>query len=224
MYNDNKTLMEIISIINQLNLQNTVILIGSWAEFFYQRLFERYYSSFKTLDTDFLIKRPVHSGKGFIKAMKEAGFTYEEDPMSGKSKFFKNDIEVEFLTTLTRGFSSTYSVPEMGINAECLKYMDISVANTIPIVFENGDMILIPNPAAYVIQKAMINKERSAGKAEKDIDAVKGLVLSIVEEKRFESDFIRIYRSLGKKQKRLVDNFAEENRIIEMRNLIELSK
>jgi len=58
--------------------------------------------------------------------MKEIGFTYEEDPLTGKSKFFKNDIEVEFLTTLTRDYSSVYNVPEMGIHAECLKYMDIA--------------------------------------------------------------------------------------------------
>ncbi len=126
MYNDNETLMEVINIINKLNLQNTLVLIGSWAEYFYQRLFDRYYSSFRTLDTDFLIRRPVQSGKGFVKEMKEIGFTYEEDPLTGKSKFFKNDIEVEFLTTLTRDYSSVYNVPEMGIHAECLKYMDIA--------------------------------------------------------------------------------------------------
>ena len=34
MYNDNETLMEVINIINKLNLQNTLVLIGSWAEYF----------------------------------------------------------------------------------------------------------------------------------------------------------------------------------------------
>ena len=29
--------------------------------------------------------------------MKEIGFTYEEDPLTGKSKFFKNDIELRKL-------------------------------------------------------------------------------------------------------------------------------
>lgn len=156
--------------------------------------------------------------------MKEIGFAYEEDPMTGKSKFYKNDIEVEFLTTLTRDYSSVYSVPEMGIHAECLKYMDITAANTIPVALAEGLLILIPNPAAYVIQKAMINNERSAAKAQKDVTAVRGIVLSMLEENRFKNDFARIYRQLGKKQKRRVDRFAEENSIIELRNLIEFAE
>ena len=224
MYNDNETLMEVINIINKLTLQNTLVLIGSWAEYFYQRLFDRYYSSFRTLDTDFLIRRPVQSGKGFVKEMKEIGFTYEEDPLTGKSKFFKNDIEVEFLTTLTRDYSSVYNVPEMGIHAECLKYMDIAAANTIPVVFTNGNIILVPNPAAYVIQKAMINSERSEAKAQKDIVAIRGIVLAMLEDNKYVQDFVRIYQHLGKKQKRRVDDFAEDNDIIELRKLIESAK
>lgn len=195
--------------------------MGSWAEFFYQRLFEKYYSSFRTLDTDFLVRRPVHNGQGFIKEMCEAGFTYEEDPFTGKSKFYKNDIEVEFLTTLTRDYLNVYKVPEMGVNAECLKYMDISAANTVPIMFEDGTYILVPNPAAYVLQKAMINSERKPEKAEKDIASIRGLSLSIFEENRYKEDFIRIYHALGRKQKKTVKQIAEEREMIEIRKMIE---
>ena len=61
----------------------------------------------------------------FVRKMIELGFSYEEDTMTGRSKFFKGNNEIEFLTTLARGDKHIYKVPELGINAECLKYMDI---------------------------------------------------------------------------------------------------
>ena len=57
--------------------------------------------------------------------MIEIGFIYEEDSFTGKSKFIKQDNEIEFLTTLTRDNNHIYKVPVLGVNAECLKYMDI---------------------------------------------------------------------------------------------------
>lgn len=119
MYNDRETLMNVLDIIMELNLQESVILIGSWDEYFYERLYEGYFASIRTLDTDFLIRRPVNTGKEFIRRMKELGFIYEEDPLSGKSKFIKQDNEIEFLTTLTRENKHIYRVPVLGVNAEC---------------------------------------------------------------------------------------------------------
>ena len=55
----NDDLFEIIRILNELNLQNNVILIGSWVELFYQNLIDHYFSQFVTHDIDFLIMRPV---------------------------------------------------------------------------------------------------------------------------------------------------------------------
>ena len=88
----------------------------------------------------------------------------------------------------------------------------------------NGNIILVPNPAAYVIQKAMINSERNEAKAQKDIVAIRGIVLAMLEDNKYVQDFVRIYQHLGKKQKRRVDDFAEDNDIIELRKLIESAK
>ena len=152
MYNDRETLMKVLELIMELSLQDSVILIGSWDEYFYERIYDGYVASFRTLDTDFLIRRPVRSGKEFVKRMIELGFIYEEDPMTGKSKFVKQDNEIEFLTSLTRENKRIYKVPIMGINAECLPYMDIPSTNLIPYVMENGNHIMIPSPAASIVQ------------------------------------------------------------------------
>ncbi len=46
----------------------------------------------------------------------------------------------------------------------------------------------------------------------------------MLEDNKYVQDFVRIYQPLGKKQKRRVDDFAEDNDIIELRKLIESAK
>ena len=208
MYNDRTSLMQVLNLIAELKLQDTIILIGSWDEYLYEKIFEGYTATFRTLDTDFLIRRPVKTGKEFVRKMIEIGFSYEEDPMSGKSKFFKGDNEIEFLTTLTRGNDHIYKVPELGINAECLKYMDIPIKNLMPYVLENGSYILIPSPAAYCIHKILIHNERTVEKQQKDSVSIKNLLYSFERNNQFCNDFKRIYSDLGRKQKARVKENA----------------
>ena len=182
-------------------------MIGSWDEYFYERLYSGYTASFRTLDTDFLIRRPVNAGKEFIKRMIQLGFIYEEDPFAGKSKFIKQDNEIEFLTSLTRGGRHIYKVPLPGINAECLKYMDIPSNNLIPYVFEDASYILIPSPAAYCVHKILINDERTDEKQKKDAAVVHNILNSFSSDKEFKNDFQKVYSELGKRQRaKLSDN------------------
>ena len=206
MYNDRDTLMKVLDLIMELDLQESMILIGSWDEFFYERLYNGFSATFRTLDTDFLIRRPVHKGKEFIRRMIEIGFIYEEDSFTGKSKFIMQDNEIEFLTTLTRDNNHIYKVPVLGINAECLKYMDIPLNNLIPYTFKPGLYILIPSPASYCLHKILINDERSKEKQSKDTMAIKNILNSFIDNQEFRIDFQRVYKSLGRKQKVKVDN------------------
>ena len=50
----NNDLLNIISILNELGINNNVILIGSWVEFFYKDLIKNYYSQFVTLNLNFI--------------------------------------------------------------------------------------------------------------------------------------------------------------------------
>ena len=209
MYNDRETLMKVLCLIMELKLQETVILIGSWDEYFYERLYSGYTALFRTLDTDFLIRRPVNTGKEFVMRMIQLGFIYEEDPLTGKSKFIKQDNEIEFLTALTRGDKHIYRVPELDINAECLKYMEIPSNNLIPYVFENGAYIQIPSPAAYCAHKILINDERTDEKQRKDAAAVQNILNSFSSDEEFKKSFQKVYSELGKKQrKKLTANAA----------------
>lgn len=218
----NDDLLKIIKILNELGLNNNVILIGSWVEFFYKDLISNYYSQFVTQDYDFLIKRPVKKGKGFVSKMKEIGFDYDEDYITDKSKFYKDGMEVEFLTNLTRDYSSICSIEEMGINAESLKNLDVLISNSIVVEHETNK-ITIPSPAAYCIHKLLINPSRIEWKKQKDIDSVINILSKMIESNVYINEFNSIFNSLSKKQKKIIENVSEEYKIIEFDKIRELT-
>ena len=183
----NNDLLNIISILNELGINNNVILIGSWVEFFYKDLIKNYYSQFVTQDYDFLVKRPVKKGKRFISKMKEIGFDYSEDYLTNKSKFYKDGMEVEFLTNLTRDYTNICAINEMGINAEVLKNVDI-----------------------------LLNKQ-------KDIDSVINILSKMIDSNVYINEVNHIFDSLGKKQKKTIEEVCNNYNIVEFDKIRKLT-
>lgn len=56
MVNDRTNLKDIIKAIYNKGLHKNFIIIGSWAEVFYEEMFYKYVSSIQTRDFDILIK------------------------------------------------------------------------------------------------------------------------------------------------------------------------
>ena len=215
----NADLLKIIKILNELNLYKNVILIGSWVEYFYSDLIENYQSQFVTQDIDFLIQRPVKAGNGFISEMKKIGFEYSEDYITHKSKFYKDNIEVEFLTNLTRDQMHICSISTMGINAESLSSLDILLNNTI-LVHEDDLCIKIPSPSAYCIHKLLINPKRVDWKKQKDIDSIILIFSRMLQANVYLDDTKRIFNNLSKKQQDNVIKVVEKYNIIEFYKII----
>ena len=218
----NNDLLNIISILNELGINNNVILIGSWVEFFYKDLIKNYYSQFVTQDYDFLVKRPVKKGKGFISKMKEIGFDYSEDYLTNKSKFYKDGMEVEFLTNLTRDNTNICAINEMGINAEVLKNVDILLNNTIVVECKTYK-ITIPSPAAYCIHKLLINPSRIEWKKQKDIDSVINILSKMIDSNVYINEVNHIFDSLGKKQKKTIEEICNNYNIVEFDKIRKLT-
>ena len=79
-----------------------VILIGSWAEYVYQKtgLFDGFESNIKTMDMDFLIKnlRKPLPEKNLAVLAKNEGYLVENDILTGVTKIYdKAGLEIEFL-------------------------------------------------------------------------------------------------------------------------------
>ena len=101
---DKAALQSVIEALNRAGALESVILVGSWAEFLYEEcgIFSKDYTSVgKTMDMDFLIKnlRKPKPAVDVIDEITALGFKYNEDYITGISKFLdlEKELEIEFL-------------------------------------------------------------------------------------------------------------------------------
>lgn len=87
-----KILWDTIRIFNAIGLAEHVILIRSWAEYFYTDIFTSGFTpEIKTRDVDFMY-RNINIPKEkipLISSLRKIGFIYNEDPLTGVAKFYK---------------------------------------------------------------------------------------------------------------------------------------
>jgi hypothetical protein len=71
------------------------------------------------------------------------------------------DLEIQFLTpALGRGKDSPYSIKQLGINAEGLRYLTLLQNYCFEIKHE-GITLWLPEPEAFVLQKILASQERN---------------------------------------------------------------
>ncbi|MDR2533116.1 MAG: nucleotidyltransferase domain-containing protein [Oscillospiraceae bacterium] len=189
-----------------------VMLIGSWAEYIYQFYFKSEFApNLKTRDVDFLylnLRRPKND-INITSALREKGFIYAEDRLSGVGKFIKEDLlELEFITRVIGKEKRTYKIPSIGIEAEALRV--VNMLADYPLELECRDYILIvPEPGAYILQKLLTNPVRvPPSKKEKDIQAVRELLKHINIKRLHE-----IFDKLTDKNKKTIMSVCEKNYI-----------
>ncbi len=209
---------ETIKIFDDKGLLPYIMLVGSWAEYIYSYYFKTgFMPNLRTRDIDFLYEN-IHRPRNKINitnALIENGYSYVVHPTSGVGKFIKEDLlELEFLTrTVGSGTQHVYEIPSIGIKAEGLRI--INMLSDYPLKLDCGGFIVtVPEPAAYVLQKLLANPTRIPQyKKEKDIDAVRALLIHI---KQSEYDSVRIEAILNKltlKSRRTVEFVCKEQYI-----------
>ena len=171
----------------------------------------------RTRDVDFFYRNiSIPTEKvPLISKLKEHGFLYSEDPYTRVSRFYKEGLlEVEFLTrVLGSGEKGPYPIRALGIQSEGLREINIFYDFACE-VERKGYKITIPEPSAYVLQKIMTNPERMpASKKQKDIGAVKELLVHIQQSNDHRSKLKEVYDRLSEKQRSTVHKVASENYI-----------
>ena len=185
-----------------------VILVGSWAEFVYQRtsLFPDFHANLKTLDVDFLIRnlrRPVPA-KNLASLAQSEGYFIDRDRLTGTTRIVSREgLEIEFLINKTGAGIEHSLETNLGVSAQALRHMHILLQNTITVDYL-GMRITVPAPEAYVAHKMVIHHQRGK-KQEKDKQAILNLWPHIDSEK-----FKGIYSSLLIKEKKEIDGFIQE--------------
>lgn len=194
-----------------------IVLIGSWVEYFYDEYFsDDYYPNIVTRDVDFLyrnIRLPNHKIQ-LIAALRNHGFVYDENPMTKVARFFRRDeIEIEFITRVIGQDQMYYFIESLGIVAEGLREVNLLQKYSTSIN-RSGVIVNVPEPAAYVIHKILINKKRmKVGKAEKDMRSIKDLINHIMNHPSQRALFVQITQELTKKELTVFKRVCEANEI-----------
>lgn len=204
-----ESFIQIMGIIRQAGSIPDVVVIGSWAEFCYFNsglLGSNYYPLIKTMDVDILIPSiPGPSGRGDIaKIAREAGFSYDEDRISGSSRLYgPDDFECEFLTPQRGDGHRKLPRSSCGVNAQQLTHLGILVQNVIYVDVRDFK-IPVPSPEAYVVQKMLIN-ERRGFKALADRKKIENLLQFITIK-----DLMTTSECLTKKEKDMFTSYINK--------------
>jgi hypothetical protein len=215
--NQKECLVEVLILFEKLGLSKHLILIGSWVEYFYDEFFQDdYYPNIATRDIDLLyrnIRIPNHK-VALITALKELGFIYDENPLNKVARFYKSNIvELEFLTRIVGQDQMYYEIASIGITAEGLRDLSLLEKFSVKINRKNFSVV-VPEPAAYVIHKILINERRlKNGKSEKDMRSIKEILYHIQRHPGQRILFSQIVRDMTKKERTIFIRVCKTNGI-----------
>ena len=197
-----------IKLLNDNQLLDHIILIGSWAEYVYAQsgILQEYSANLRTLDIDFLIKnmRIPQQAVNIPALAKEMGYTVAQDVLEGTTKIYTPDLmEIEFLIAQKGKGDRRVMKTSMGVYAQALRHLSPMLNNTIAIELFDFS-ITVPSPESYVIHKMIINKDRGV-KKEKDQETINSLFPYLDSEQ-----FNMIVGQLTLKESKLVNEYIEQ--------------
>jgi len=213
------TFDKVVDIISKCNMNSHLVVIGSWAEYLYNKnniLGSTYNSIIRTRDIDFLIRnKNIPARKiDFIEKMNNAGFILDMSRTNNINRFLdpKSGMEVEFLLQ-ERGQGQTegHRITSLGITVEGLRHLDILQANLYT-VEHNGNKILVPSPESYVLHKLIINKSRQEEKKNKDIEAAIHILDCITEVPAKCASFEFLKGKLSKNETKTLENVVKSSK------------
>ncbi|OGB89510.1 hypothetical protein A2625_01160 [candidate division WOR-1 bacterium RIFCSPHIGHO2_01_FULL_53_15] len=211
--------LEVLRRFSEAGILDNIILIGSWCLYFYKEYFTGVYfpPSIRTRDMDFLVPLPPHMKKKVDVAdlLKDLGFIPEFVSSQGYIRLGHPELIVEFLVPERgRGSDKPFPLPQIGLNAQPLRFLDFLAKNVIEI--NVGRLrVRLPHPVAFALHKLIITGRRTKReKAEKDRDQALSLLHFVIKHDR--PDKIRsVYGSMPKKwrdqiRKRLAESDEKE--------------
>jgi hypothetical protein len=170
--------IEVLKRLEKTGVLNDIILIGSWCIPFYKDYFEgvRYPTAIKTRDIDFLVPAPskTKTKTDIPELLKDLGFIVGFKGSEGYIHLEHSDLIIEFLVPEKgRGLDKPYKLPQFGLNAQSLRFLDLLIQETIKVQIE-GIELSLPHPANFAFHKLIISQRRL-----KEEKAIKDLILPL---------------------------------------------
>lgn len=179
--------IEVLRRLNKADVLNNIILIGSWCLPFYKDYFTglKYASSVKTRDIDFLIPVPssIKSRVDLANLFKDLGFVVGFKGSRGYMRLEHPDLIIELLVPEKgRGIDRPYPLPQLGLNAQALRFLGLITLKTISVKIENIEVTL-PHPACFALHKLIISaRRRDRDKKLKDKETALQLLKTLIDK------------------------------------------
>ena len=215
--------LEVLDRFEKTGIVKHTVLIGSWAIYFYKYYFksQEYSTYIRTKDIDFLIPIPFKFDKkiNIVKLVEDLGFIEIYKGSKGYIKLEHPDLTIEFLVPERgRGHDKPYSIPQLAINAQPLRFLDFLIANAISIKAEELH-IRLPHPAAYALHKFIIFKRRrTIDKHDRDIQGALRVFRELLRH-NYQDEIKGIFAKMHSKwRKKIIENLRaiEEDEIIDI--------
>ena len=206
--------IEVLRRLDKSGVLKHLVLVGSWCTLFYEKYFAgiKYASVLKTRDIDFLIPKPatIKQTVDIAELLKDLGFVTGFTGWEGYMRLEHPQLIVEFLVPETgREYGKPYNLPQLGFNAQGLRYLDFLGANTMTVELQ-GIKLMLPHPVSFGLHKLLLyEKRRNKEKADKDIqDAAR--ILNALIEKGETKNIKNVFDSMARKwQNKIMKSIKE---------------
>lgn len=206
--NNNFQLEEIkrfVYLLSEHKINEDVILIGSWATYFYQSIWPKYQPIIRTTDIDFYTGFKMGSAQVDLPEILKKN-NYKVDVKNGTHNnliFNTRGFEIEFVTHLRRDENPVFLVKSLNIRAVPLPHHEkITLDQTIVYQFGIKSSIRIIRPSLYVVLKLIINRNRPKEKGEKDLESIRSIMPFLLNDKVELNFFINTIKKLPSHQRR----------------------
>ncbi len=206
--------VEVLRRLDKAGVLKYIILVGSWCTLFYKSFFAgvNYVPVLKTRDIDLLIPQPltIRVKTDVAELLKDLGFVTDFTGSQGYIRLEHPQLIVEFLVAERgRGLDKPYLLPQLGVNAQALRFLDMLAQNTISAKVEEFHLTL-PHPANFALHKLLVLERRQRPeKTTKDRDAAVQILRALVD--KGEQEIVRkSFRTLPKRwQKKISAALAD---------------
>ena len=195
--------LEVLHRLAKANILRHTVLVGSWCTVFYKEYFAgtNYLPLIRTRDIDFLIPRPstIKTKADVAELLKELGFVVGFTGPEGYMRLEHPQLIIEFLVPERgKGLNRPYPLPQLGLNAQALRFLDFLTQHTITVKVDRM-LVTLPHPANYALQKLLIlDRRRRPEKTAKDKDAAVQVLKALIEKD--QQDFVRsVYDSMPRR-------------------------
>jgi hypothetical protein len=177
---------EVLRRLHQAGVLDGIVVAGSWCMLFYQAYFDRcaFTPTIRTRDLDLAVPIPTRfrASTDVTDLLGDLGFVVDFRGREGHMRLLHPDLILEFLVPdRGRGSSEAFDIAELGVNAQPLRFLDLSLTETVTVDFR-GIPVRLPHPVRFALHKLIVAERRKdSDKAGKDRSQAVMVMDAIIE-------------------------------------------